>query len=305
MEKCISVQPIPYQGSKRSLAPRICAFFPHKVDRLYEPFAGSAALSVFAAKHNLARHFILGDSFEPLIKLWELVIFRPDYVARRYSYLWQEQFFLGHDHFNIVRARFNSEQDPIDFLYLVARCVKNAVRFNKEGKFTQSQDKRRHGMSPSKMEHSLHYCSQLLKGKVDLFVGDFKDCISAASPNDLVYLDPPYQGTTLGQDKRYANQLDRTILLKSLTELNSKFVPFILSYDGNTGGKTYGPALPQDLECLHMQLNAGVSSQSTLNGKMEITTESLYISKTIRLQQLYFSQIIPDRTQLFSNPITQ
>ncbi len=36
--------PIPYQGSKRKLAPRILATVANRhIDRLFEPFAGSAA----------------------------------------------------------------------------------------------------------------------------------------------------------------------------------------------------------------------------------------------------------------------
>ena len=34
--------PIPYQGSKRNLAPDILRYFPEQIDVLYEPFAGSA-----------------------------------------------------------------------------------------------------------------------------------------------------------------------------------------------------------------------------------------------------------------------
>ena len=41
--------PIQYQGSKRNLAPIILRYFPKGINRLVEPFAGSAAISVAAA----------------------------------------------------------------------------------------------------------------------------------------------------------------------------------------------------------------------------------------------------------------
>jgi len=44
--------PIPYQGSKRNLAPDIMRYFPADVDTLIEPFAGSAAITLTAATHN-------------------------------------------------------------------------------------------------------------------------------------------------------------------------------------------------------------------------------------------------------------
>ncbi len=42
-------QPIPYQGSKRHIAHHILPLFSDKPDKLVEPFAGSAAISVAAA----------------------------------------------------------------------------------------------------------------------------------------------------------------------------------------------------------------------------------------------------------------
>ena len=75
--KPLSIQPIPYQGSKRSLAPRICQLFPDGVHTLYEPFAGSAAITIYAATNDLSERFIIGDSFSILIDLWELIINKP------------------------------------------------------------------------------------------------------------------------------------------------------------------------------------------------------------------------------------
>jgi D12 class N6 adenine-specific DNA methyltransferase len=39
--------PIQYQGSKRNLASNILSFLPHKIERLVEPFAGTAAISIY------------------------------------------------------------------------------------------------------------------------------------------------------------------------------------------------------------------------------------------------------------------
>lgn len=58
--------PIPYQGSKRNLAPVILSYFPHKFERLVEPFAGSAAISLATAYKGLASAFVLNDAHEPL-----------------------------------------------------------------------------------------------------------------------------------------------------------------------------------------------------------------------------------------------
>jgi DNA adenine methylase len=280
--KPLSIQPIPYQGSKRSLAPRICQLIPEGVDTLYEPFAGSAAITIYAATHGLAEKFVIGDSFGVLIDLWEMIIEHPTELSEKYSEIWYGQL-ENPQHFNEVRADYNDNFDPAKLLYLVARCVKNAVRFNKHGHFTQSADKRRTGMKPDKVTRTVHAVSKLLKGRVQLYKGDFETCVRDAVPSDLVYMDPPYQGTSYGPDKRYAAQLERETLIEALHGLDDRGVPYVLSYDGRTGDKTYGDPLPDSVKAHMLEISAGRSSQATLNGNDAETVESLYVSHGLEL----------------------
>ena len=66
--------PIPYQGSKRNLADQILRFFPNEFDRLIEPFAGSAAITLASSFYFKANKFILNDINSPLIALWNSII---------------------------------------------------------------------------------------------------------------------------------------------------------------------------------------------------------------------------------------
>ncbi|MBA3849722.1 MAG: hypothetical protein C0502_06970 [Opitutus sp.] len=61
--------PIPYQGSKRNLAPCILPFFPHNIRRLIEPFAGSAAITLAAAEKQLADSYVINDALPPALPL--------------------------------------------------------------------------------------------------------------------------------------------------------------------------------------------------------------------------------------------
>jgi DNA adenine methylase len=269
--------PIPYQGSKRALAPAISRFVEGKARTLYEPFAGSAAFSLYAAAHKMADRFIIGDSLEPLVELWRLIVEQPTTAAAQYRKVWLGQQGEDATYFNKVREQFNDSHEPVLLLYLVARCVKNAVRFNRHGRFTQSADKRRLGMHPDKMAESIEGASSLLRGKVEFFCGDFGKCVSSAGPHDLVYMDPPYQGTTYGRDKRYFSQVETSALYDVLRELKAQETSIILSYDGMTGEKKHGEDLPEELGLKRFLLNAGRSSQATLNGESAITLESLYV----------------------------
>ena len=77
--------PIPYQGSKRNLADKILTYFPKTIDRLIEPFAGSAAITVAAAYHGKTTQFIINDVNEPLIKLWDKILNFPEATINEYQ----------------------------------------------------------------------------------------------------------------------------------------------------------------------------------------------------------------------------
>ena len=270
--------PIPYQGSKRQLAARICTYMPEKVDTLFEPFAGSAAVTIYAASRSLADHFVIGDISAPLAQLLSMMIDDPQRVVNGYRQHWTRGVNEGIDYFYEVREDFNAAQDPVDLLYLTCRAVKNSPRYSSTGRFTQSADKRRLGTHPDSMRTRITGLSELLRGRSSVLEGDWRDTIESASSGDFVYLDPPYEGVSTGSDRRYVRQLSRSELTQGLADLNSRQIPFALSYDGMTGGRAYGEPLPDDLYHSRVLLDAGVSTQATLNGRTEDTVESLYVS---------------------------
>ncbi len=275
--------PIPYQGSKRLLAGRILGVLgPRRFGTVHEPFAGSAAITLAAAARGLARRFVLGDSLAPLVALWERIVAEPDATAGRYRSVWEAQAVEGPDaHYARIRAEFNADHDPVKLLYLLARCVKNAPRFGRAGAFNQSADHRRAGMRPERMEAQIAGASALLAGRLMTFAGDAEACIARAGPDDLVYLDPPWQGTTEGADARYHQGFPRARLEALLAGLNGRRVPWLLSYDGRSGARTYGPPLAPDLVGARIELAAGRSAQSTLSGRAEETVESLYVAPVL------------------------
>ncbi|HWX95926.1 MAG TPA: DNA adenine methylase [Solirubrobacteraceae bacterium] len=271
--------PIPYQGSKRRLAGRILPVAGNGVfGTLYEPFAGSAAITLAASARGLARRYLIGDSLTPLVSIWSEIINDPAGLADAYQSLWEAQLADGgREHFNHVRTEFNEEGGAARLLYLLARCVKNAPRFSRFG-FSQSADHRRKGMHPRKMSNEITGAHALLARQAETFAGDAEDCLRAAGPQDLIYMDPPWQGTTEGADKRYHHGLERSRLEALVDDLNQRRVPWVLSYDGRSGDRTYGPPLPGELWGARHDLHAGRSSQSTLAGREEETVESLYVS---------------------------
>lgn len=273
--------PIPYQGSKRSLAPIISNYLPNDIEVWFEPFAGSAAMSIWVARHKNVRKIILADSLLAITELWTAILAKPDQTAARYEEIWTGQIAADKEYFNLVRERFNRDHDPVDLLYLLCRCVKNAVRFNAKGNFTQSVDKRRLGMRPDKMRRAITEASSLLGGKTEVRGGDWLNTIKDAGNRDYIYMDPPYLGTSIGRDRRYAEWMSQERLIEGLRDLRQRKLRFALSYDGKCGERVYGPPLPSNLGLTHLLIHAGRSSQATLNGSAEDTFESLYLSHGI------------------------
>jgi DNA adenine methylase len=273
-------QPIPYQGSKRQLAPAIAGYFPVNAQRLIEPFAGSAALSVYSAHTGKIHQFWLNDINEPLIRLWEILIHNPAQLADQYEHLWYAQMGQERTFYDSVRERFNDSHRPDDLLYLLARCVKAAVRYNARGEFNQSPDNRRKGRQPDTMRRDILKAAQLLHD-VRLTAQDYRAVLSFATKNDVVYMDPPYQGVCANRDPRYFQGIDIEAFIEALDDLNTRQIPYLVSYDGRTGTKVFGKPLPEFLHLQQIEISAGRSSQATLLRRKVDTFEALYVSPTL------------------------
>ena len=273
--------PIPYQGSKRRLAAAVLSRVPAgRYTRLVEPFAGSAAVTLAAASRTTFSSYVIGDALEPLIRLWKMVIDNPAKVAGEYDRLWHRERDKPIEAYYEIRAEFNVDRKPAKLLYLLARCVKNAVRFNPSGEFNQSPDKRRTGTRPHLMKAELFAAHRILAGRCQAVHADFLPLFQRAREGEFFYLDPPYQGTSEGRDQRYVAGVSRDQMMEALTILNEKHIPFILSYDGSCGERKYGEPLPSTV-AHRILLDTGRSSQATLNGRDAVTMESLYVSHLI------------------------
>jgi DNA adenine methylase len=295
--------PIPYQGSKRNLADKILRFFPAGFDRLIEPFAGSAAISIASAFYFKSSRFVLNDINKPLTNLWDTIINNPKDIIGQYNDIWHGQQGNEEEYYYEIRDKFNETQQPEYLLFLLAKCVKAAVRYNAQGNFNQSPDKRRLGRNPRMMRDDIIGVSQLLRGKTEIFSTDYSLILENATPDDLIYMDPPYQGTGQNGGFNYAGNIDFNDFTISLYELNQRNIPYILSYDGRTGDKTFGKPLPNALNLTKVEINAGRSTQATLLNREEYTYEAVYLSPTLmkRIDKQKIEQPQSRQQELFAS----
>ena len=273
------LSPIPYQGSKRKLASRIVSLFPASDSlRLFEPFCGSAAVSIRALSETRCAEVMLNDSNEPLANLWTEIIERPEALADAYEHMWTSQLGNERAYYDTVRERFNQTRKAPLLLFLLARCVKASVRYNNSGEFNQSADNRRRGATPERMRARISSVSGLMRSRVLVSSGDYLDAVKDAIESDLIYMDPPYQGVSGHRDSRYESTMEFKTFIEGLEALNERGLSYIVSYDGRTGDRSYGKPLPSALKLTKFEVEAGRSTQATLNGHAHETIESVYLS---------------------------
>lgn len=279
---------VQYQGSKRLLSPQILQYMPARFGRLIEPFAGMAAITIATAKEGRADAYVVNDLNGPLVEILRSAIETPSELLADYSRVWKEQFSFAQGsvaHFYKVRDAFNNgDQSPANMLYLLARCVKGSVRYGSNGCFNQSPDKRRHGTSPKNLKPNVDAISYYLKGRTAFFSLDYREVLDMARPGDIVYMDPPYQGVSNVRDNRYVSGIQFADFVEAIERLNGRGVDFLISYDGRCGDREYGEELPVELGLRKIMLRAGLSSQSLLLGKKEVTYEALYVSRGLSAQ---------------------
>lgn len=194
-------------GSKRLQAPRLVeAMRPLlKEGAVYiEPFAGSLAPFFALRLAGWNGSAALGDKSWPLFQFWGELSFDPErlwYLCENILVQEKEKSAAEREDFYYwCRKSFNSSlhyDTPYRaalFLYLNQRGFNGLFRTNSQGHLTTSYGGLRNAF-PSKATIELAW-KLLLRST--LHYSDFEDLLKLAKPGDVVYADPPYNGTFAG-----------------------------------------------------------------------------------------------------------
>ena len=196
----VNVPPIKCQGIKTKLVPFILShinWLELPEARWIEPFLGSGVVGF-----NLApQRAIFADANRHLITFYQAI--QQGTINRTIvkEFLHQEGEKLrsgGPAYYYDVRDRFNHTASPLDFLFLNRACFNGLMRFNSLGKFNVPFCRKPQRFSPSyitKIANQVEWVARQMDGKAWEFrVADWSEILSAAQPDDFVYLDPPYIG---------------------------------------------------------------------------------------------------------------
>lgn len=180
---------VKWAGGKRALVPEIGKVLPETFGDYWEPFVGGGA--VFFALDSHIRKAYLSDTNLDLILTYKALAGKPEIVIRKlqeHARKHSKRYYLE------VRDCLHDEQDvatlAAQFIYLNKTCYNGLYRVNKQGRFNVPQG--RHKSLKICDEGNLRAASKVL-GKANLRVRAF-DKIEPKR-GDLVYCDPPYDGT--------------------------------------------------------------------------------------------------------------
>jgi len=206
----VGTTPIKCQGIKTKLVPFIFSsvcWKPTGEARWIEPFLGSGVVGL-----NLAPpRALLADTNKHIIGFY-LAIQRGDMnreSAREFLECEGKKLAAGGAEFYYeVRKRFNEKQSPFDFLFLNRSCFNGVMRFNRHGHFNVPFGHKPQRFAPAyvtKIVNQIGWVAKQMQGKDWEFrVSHWEETLAQATPNDFVYLDPPY----IGRHADYFNAWD-------------------------------------------------------------------------------------------------
>lgn len=225
----IAVPPIKCQGIKTKLVPWIKAIVPDDfTGKWIEPFMGSGVVA-----YNIKpKKAILCDSNPHLIEFYNSIKNGKITYNLVSNFLKEEGEKLknkGQDYYYAVRERFNTNKEPLDFLFLNRSCFNGMIRFNKKGGFNVPfcrKPQRFEQAYITKIVNQVSHVQTLLNyHDFEFRCQDFGVTISNASDDDIIYCDPPY----IGRHADYYNGWDEKYEIKLNELLNKSESRFILS----------------------------------------------------------------------------
>lgn len=192
----VGVPPIKSQGIKTKLVPWIRSIVPNGFNGTWiEPFMGTGAVAFNVAP----RRAILCDTNPHLVNFYAGIAsgdITPEVVKEFLTREGETLLSKGEDHYYFVRDRFNSEHSPLDFLFVNRAGFNGMIRFNRKGGFNIPFCRKPQRFAQAyitKITNQVNWASKLIKAKEFTFkCQDFSKTIEEASPQDIIYCDPPY-----------------------------------------------------------------------------------------------------------------
>ena len=233
--KRIESQPfLKWVGGKASLLRQLEEFFPHEIDRYFEPFLGGGAV-FFHLKHRFPdmRPF-LRDGNKELINCFRVVRDRPEDLMQLLDEHSRGFRADGDTYFYDIRKQHGLTDDlarAARTIFLNKTCFNALWRVNARGEFNTPVGSNKNPNLYSR--DNLLAASDVLQN-AQLEAQDFRKTVDEARRGDFIYFDPPYLPISAYSDfKRYTleqfREADQVELARVFRELDAKGCRVVLS----------------------------------------------------------------------------
>ena len=244
MKKELIKSPLNYTGGKYKLLYQILPLFPKKIDTFVDLFAGGCNVAINCNANKIVANDINIQTIE-LYKYFKSKTFLEilneiDTLIQKYNLSQTSQH--GYEKYNTdssiglasynkeaylkLREDYNNNPTPIKFYTLIIFAFNNQIRFNKDGKFNLSVNKRDF---TSNMRRNLELFINRIKNlDIEFISKDFREVF--IPDNSFVYIDPPYLITTANYNENdgWCENREKE-LYNYLDKMNKKDIKFALS----------------------------------------------------------------------------
>jgi len=253
--KRIEAQPfLKWVGGKASLLRQLEEFFPHEIDRYFEPFLGGGAV-FFHLKHRFPdmRPF-LRDGNKELINCFRVVRDRPEDLMRLLDEHSRGFRADGDTYFYDIRKQHDLTDDlarAARTIFLNKTCFNGLWRVNAKGEFNTPVGSNK---NPNLYSHDNLLAASDVLQNAQLEAQDFRKTVDEARRGDFIYFDPPYLPISAYSDfKRYTleqfREADQVELARVFRELDAKGCRVVLSNSEHPRTRELYAGFPIQVAC--------------------------------------------------------
>jgi DNA adenine methylase len=191
-----------------------------------EPFMGSCVVG-FNARCKQA---LFADQNPHLVNFYsalQLRVVTPELVRQFLEKEGSQLEKIGEKHYYDIRARFNKDGNPLDFLFLSRACFNGLIRFNSKGQFNVPFCRKPERFIRAYITKIVNQVARFQEAfshyRWEFVCSDFEATIATATANDLIYCDPPYLGRHVDYFDSWSED-DENRLFNALANTKARFI---------------------------------------------------------------------------------
>jgi len=231
----IEAQPfLKWVGGKASLLRQLEEFFPHEIDRYFEPFLGGGAVFFHLKCRFPDMRPFLRDGNKELINCYRVVRDRPEELMQLLDEHARGFRADGYRYFYDIRKLHDLTDDlarAARTIFLNKTCFNGLWRVNAKGEFNTPVGSNK---NPNLYSRDNILAASMVLQNAQLEAQDFRMVLDEARRGDFIYFDPPYLPISAFSDfKRYTpdqfREADQVELARVFRELDAKGCRVVLS----------------------------------------------------------------------------